>query len=287
MGLGGVKIYCPNCKALTVCASIRLSQYKKFDEEDEDTKSRRWFLTNHEDIQWYRRCRKCLVCNNTFLTAEVSEDFIFEVQRLRDKFAENESELVKINEKLSNKILELSELRSELILTNAELVKFRIKRNQNFVNDIRKMHIWVNRNEKIPLEIAQQFIIRSAWWLTHSSGTPVRAAKHAERIYLSAVHGWVLDFGSNKFLVGKAIERCRNEINVYLEKANLGHKLQLLNFKHALYQHISGSVANNNGEYTGYYPITNNDLVFGAQAIDVNDAANYLIEAAGIGLLFI
>ena len=53
--------------------------------------------------------------------------------------------------KLSNKILELSELRSELILTNAELVKFRIKRNQNFVNDIRKMHIWVNRNEKISL----------------------------------------------------------------------------------------------------------------------------------------
>lgn len=46
---------------------------------------------------------------------------------------------------------------------------------------------------------------------------------------------------------------------------------------------ISGCVANSNGnEYAGYYPITGDCLIFGAQAIDVDDGANFMIREAGL-----
>lgn len=59
--------------------------------------------------------------------------------------------------------------------------------------------------------IAESFIRKSAWWLKHYR-RPVRAPKHAKRLYLSD-HGWAVDFGGNSFLVGKAIEPCSADIH--------------------------------------------------------------------------
>ncbi len=152
------------------------------------------------------------------------------------------------------------------------------------MEQVKKKAPWIIRTETVPHSIAERFIERSAWWLTHSSGWPVRAPKHANRIYESH-HGWAVDFGANSFLVGVATERCKGEVNDYLDLLMSGKIPLLTELKRALQQHISGAVANSNGyEYAGYYPINDGRLVFGAQAIDVSDGADYIIEATSKAL---
>jgi hypothetical protein len=108
-------------------------------------------------------------------------------------------------------IVELVELRERLA-----------EKQKSIVRKLKNRNLWLKRDETIPLELAKRFIRATAWWLTHSSGSPVRAPGHANRITKSH-HGWVVDFGANTFLVGKAIERCRNILNDYLDEASKGH----------------------------------------------------------------
>ena len=139
----------------------------------------------------------------------------------------------------------------------------------------------------MPLDLAERFIEATAWWLTHSSGSAVRAPKHAERIYKSD-HGLAIDFGANTFLVEKALERCRNKVNDYLDEAARGHITEKSDVIETLKRIVSGAVANADGyEYTGYYPVENDDLVFGAQSIDLNDAADFIIWESGIEDLWV
>jgi hypothetical protein len=126
-------------------------------------------------------------------------------------------------------------------------------------------------------ELAECFIRASTWWLTHSSYRPVRAPRHAERLYMSQ-HGWAVDFGGNSFLVGKAIERCRMVLDRYRDEAAAGQVVLRSDVEAKLKQVISGAVANSNGEeYQGYYPIKNDLLKFGAQGIGVDDGANFML----------
>ena len=210
-------------------------------------KSRRWCAQKYDDIQWFMRSRQCTSCQEVFLTAEIDEALIIEFIKLREKFAEKQ-----------NRIME----------------------------QVRERAPWITRTETIPLYVAKEFVERSAWWLTHSSGWPVRAPRHADRIYNSH-HGWAIDFGANTFLVGSAVERCRVEIGDYLDLLVSGQAPPLNILKQTLKQHISGAVANANGyEYSGYYPINDEGrLVFGAQAIDVDDGVAYIFEATGIDRL--
>lgn len=146
-------------------------------------KAQRWHRTDYPDLSWFRRGRLCLSCGQKFLSVEVDEAFIVELVELRERLAEKQKSIVR---KLKNR------------------------------------NLWLKRDETIPLELAKRFIRATAWWLTHSSGSPVRAPGHANRITKSH-HGWVVDFGANTFLVGKAIERCRNILNDYLDEASKGH----------------------------------------------------------------
>jgi len=162
-------------------------------------------------------------------------------------------------------------------------VKEQRSRISSLSSGIYSSHVWLKREETIPLSVAQDFVRNSAWWLTHPSGA-VRAKKHAYNVYKNDIHGWAIDFGANKFLVGKAIERCKDEINKYIEEFTNGEKsIELDSLKAKLKKHISGAVATyNNGEYSGYYPIDGNDLTFGSQAIDVKDGADFLIRELGL-----
>jgi Bacterial RNA polymerase, alpha chain C terminal domain len=126
-------------------------------------------------------------------------------------------------------------------------------------------------------ELAKCFIRESALWLTHSSYRPVRAPRHAERLYMSQ-HGWAVDFGANSFLVGNAIERCRMVLDRYRDEAAAGEVVLRSDVEAKLKMVISGAVANSNGEeYRGHYPITNNRLKFGAAAIDIDAGANFML----------
>lgn len=206
-------------------------------------KAQRWYRTDFQDIAWFRRGRRCLSCGHEFLTAEVDEVFIDELVELRERLAEKQKKLVK---------------------------------------EILKKASWLGKEEKIPLDLAENFIRSSAWWLTHSSGLPVRAPRHADRIYESH-HGWAVDFGANTFLVGTAIERCRVVINNYIAESKKGRIPLREEIVSELIRQISGAVSNANGyEYSGYYPIDNEELKFGAQTIELRDAANFMIEQSCI-----
>lgn len=209
-------------------------------------KAQRWYRTDYQDIYWFRRARQCLTCKKIFLTAEIHEVLLEELIELREKLA---------------------------------------KKNRSLSERIISSRPWLVRNENVPLELAREFIRNTAWWHTHSSGHPVQAPRHADRIYESN-HGWSIDFGANTFLVGKAIERCSAEIVKALESAIEGNIPDINELKEKLKLHIQGAVANNDGyEYDGYYPIQGQDMMFGAQSIDVKNGAEFMIESSGIAEL--
>lgn len=171
---------------------------------------------------------------------------------------------------------ELVELRARLAKKNARMVREVIQRTP-----------WLKRTETVPKRVAERLVEKSAWWLTHSSGWPVHAPGHADRIRITD-HGWAVDFGANTFLVGKAIERCRNVLNDVFAEAAKGRLLTLAEIRPALERQISGAVAGYNGdEYNGYYPIKEKQMVFGAQAINVEEAANFILEEAKTSDLFL
>lgn len=206
-------------------------------------KARRWLVKDYSDISWFRRGRQCIVCSQKFISAEIDEKLIMELVELRKRLSKKQSSLVRsIGRKCS----------------------------------------WLKREESIPLYVAELFIEDTAWWLTHSSGFPVRAPGHAERIYKSS-HGWTIDFGANSFLVGKAIERCKDAINDILRDASHGKIPLKSEVTPLLKLMICGSVATKDGyEYVGFYPLEKDKLVFGAQAIDVMDGINFILNHTGV-----
>ncbi|EJN17932.1 hypothetical protein PMI36_05349 [Pseudomonas sp. GM79] len=209
-------------------------------------KAQRWYKTDHRDISWFRRARACSSCESLFLTAEIDERILEELIALRTNLA---------------------------------------KKNLAIVGHVRSTRPWLVRTEDVPRELAEEFIRRTAWWHTHSSGSPVRAPKHSDRIYRSH-HGWTIDFGANSFLVGKAISRCSIEINKFIDGSISGNLQEIVDLKKKLIMHIRGAVANNNqDEYAGYYSLTGPDMMFGAQSIDVEDGANFIIQKSGINEL--
>src|SRR5262245_34447233 len=74
---GGTQMYCPECDGIQVCKAVPLSElgYKS---------GQRLYRTDHSDIRWFRRGRECLTCSHQFTTAEIDEDFLDEMVKLRD-----------------------------------------------------------------------------------------------------------------------------------------------------------------------------------------------------------
>jgi len=99
-------------------------------------------------------------------------------------------------------------------------VKKKRNREKDAINSIYSANSWLKREETIPLDLAESFIRTTANWNHPTANRYVSAPKHADNIYKNSQHGWAVDFGSNSFLVGKAIERCKNSINEYIENAH-------------------------------------------------------------------
>lgn len=81
---GGTQIWCPLCKDIQICQAIPVTSIGK-------KSGQRWFRKDHNDIRWFRRARRCLNCELEFLTAEVDEDFITELVKLRNALADIKS----------------------------------------------------------------------------------------------------------------------------------------------------------------------------------------------------
>jgi len=159
-------------------------------------------------------------------------------------------------------------------------VKKKRQREKDAINSIYSANSWLKREETIPLDLAESFIRATANWDHPTAHRYVSAPKHADNIYKNIQHGWAVDFGSNSFLVGKAIERCKSSINEYIENQQ---DRNLTELKEILSKHISGAVATgNNYEYSGYYPIEDGYMKFGVQGIDVEDGVSFLIRRLGL-----
>ena len=143
---------------------------------------------------------------------------------------------------------------------------------------------WLYRKETISGEVASRFIRATAWWLTHPSG-PVRAPRHADRLVLSRRHGWMLEFGANALLVGKALERSRERVLEFDRRLDAGESVWRSEVRRAISDAVASSVANHAGDEYDYYPRYGEELVFGAQGINLSDAADFVVEEAGIDIL--
>lgn len=78
---GGTKKWCPSCKQIRVCAAVNPSTLG-------ERSGQRWQLTDHVDIQWFRRGLVCQTCFAEWLTAELPEPFLDELVELRNALKE-------------------------------------------------------------------------------------------------------------------------------------------------------------------------------------------------------
>ncbi len=205
---------------------------------------RTYSADHYEDLIGVRRARQCRLCGKTWTTFELPEEVADELVKLRS-------------------------LRASVV---SEIVDNMSKQNQ-----------WLVPGANIPYRLAYEFVADSAWWLTHSSGSPVRAPGHARRLYSHDEHGWAVDFGANTFLAEVALSRCALTLHTALEDAAVGARLDHRGLRKRVVRAVRGAVANYSGEeYAGYYPCSGSDMVFGAQSIDTKDACNFLFKETGI-----
>lgn len=73
-------MHCPHCGQVRVCRVVPTTELGK-------PQGQRWYRPDHQDIQWFRRARKCLKCGKGFITAEVIEGFLEELVQLRNALA--------------------------------------------------------------------------------------------------------------------------------------------------------------------------------------------------------
>jgi len=158
------------------------------------------------------------------------------------------------------------------------------KERKEVINAARARVQQLSAHGKIELELAKEFIKQSAYWYDHPCGSPVRAPKHANGIYDSHRNNWVIDFGSNSFLVGAAIYRCQQALLEFLEKAECKDVMPIPQLREKLGLIVQGAVSNHEGEeYNGYYSaMRGNFIKFGSQAINIYDFVNLIFSKGGI-----
>lgn len=95
---GGTQMYGPYCGRVRVCKAVSPSEYGESSE-------RQLYMLEHEDIHWFRRGRFCLSCNETFLTAEVNKDFLYEELKSALAVVKSDAEKYIKESKLASKTL--------------------------------------------------------------------------------------------------------------------------------------------------------------------------------------
>lgn len=289
--------YCGTCETHTPSTPSRLSKRDADDSYQE---------LYEPHMRWLLRSRKCLICGTRSFTGEINAEFLEEIFRLQILSSHHEkwtqeriSEVVKLQGKVSEmKFIidyDIPRLKEQLVERDKEIEKlkesitrlegltsalprhiFDVYCNEKLIS-LWRLAPWLKEGSAISRSLSDDFVKATAWWLTHSSGWPVRAPKHSERIYKHPHHGWSLDFGANTFLVEQMLLRSRSAINNFAKNSDGDFE----GLKNKLTQAMSGAVANYDGkEYTVYYPITNGRLEFGAQAIDVQDGISFLLRVA-------
>ena len=75
------QIWCPNCKEIHPCYSVNASDVG-------ETGGRRFFKSEANDVNFFRRFRQCTNCDEHFETSEVEARFLDELVQLRRALAD-------------------------------------------------------------------------------------------------------------------------------------------------------------------------------------------------------
>jgi hypothetical protein len=178
---------------------------------------------------------------------------------------------------------------------------------QNLYMQEREKIINLVQNNSVNRSLAEEIIKKSAYWYKHPSGHPVHAPNHFKRIddpvgtryaMLAALgknetsklipSDWRIQFGSNIFLISKAILRCQSSLLKFIDNAEAGKLATLAELKQELKIQVRQSVANYSGdEYEGYYSgFDGNHLIFGTQSISTEDFVNFILSKINIHRIF-
>lgn len=210
--------------------------------------SRHFHYEDQPDIAWLRRRRRCTVCGTAFLTAEIGEALLEELRRLRNKEAQS-----------------------------------RVSGWRHRFRAVRARYGWLEgTGDEVPHDLARRLVEASAWWLTHGSGNPVRAPGHADRLRMAGC-GWCVTFGANTFAAGRVLARARDYAVEIYNLAEAGRLPPESEMKERLRAIPPRCVIASWGEFHDHDPVNGaGELVFGAQAIDVNDCVGVLMAVTGL-----
>ena len=133
----------------------------------------------------------------------------------------------------------------------------------------------------MPLETAERLIGRSAQFNSPTAKRLVDAPSHANRIKIRN-DGWYIEFGSNKLLISRSVQRCKEVIYEFLCNVDRGEYETLLDLRNRLKRVIRGSVENVNGKVYPQYQHQGEAMVFGPAYIILDDFVNAIFELTKI-----
>lgn len=157
--------------------------------------------------------------------------------------------------------------------------KYAAERTAHCTRARERLQAW--RLRRVPLSVARAVVSESAWWLTHSSGSPVRAPRHASRIEKRR-EAWTIEFGANSFEISTYVSAVASKLLEPLEKIENGGILDRKSLLKLVRPVPSRCVANYKGDRYEYYAPEGEFLVFGAQALSLDDLARYIVGASGL-----
>jgi len=109
---GGTKMYCPHCEEIQVCAALPSGHLGL-------KAGQRWYRTDHPDIQWFRRVRKCQSCGESFISAEVNEDFLTELVEPRSALSDIKANAEQYSKESASAAKSLAKLSKSLSVLKA------------------------------------------------------------------------------------------------------------------------------------------------------------------------
>lgn len=134
----------------------------------------------------------------------------------------------------------------------------------------------------MPRETAECLIKKSAQFIHPKSKQLFKAPGHARRIK-SRSDGWYIEFGSNKLLISRSVQRCKEVIFEFLCDVDREEYETLLDLRNRLKRVIRGSVEDANGKVYPQYQRQGEAMVFGTAYIILDDFVNAIFELTKIG----
>jgi hypothetical protein len=96
---------------------------------------------------------------------------------------------------------------------------------------------------------------------------------------------WKLEFGANTIDISRAIRLSCKWLNGAYDDLSAGRLPEQIKVRSGIQNSLQRSVMNINGDFYDLYPLSGADMMFGAQSIDVDQAAAFLIKQAGLSAI--